>query len=726
MPLPNSNFYACFPLQESILDKLTGSPLTGGSITFFRDSARTVPKNVYQQVQMPDNSYEFVDIGNVVNLGGAGSPVDVNGVDFVPFLYPFENPPSNDNTGAIDLYYIEVESATSLLQFTREAWPPNVGTGTSPTDTFESSDNQISNSQFIEISFVPASTVFSVSGSNIKTNIAPNWDLITIGTGTVTVKQIAPVDTTIPSNPPFVLDINSTGITSLILRQTLLESPRLFANGFVSASFVAASQDSAEHVLLMKYVPSNGDQYTLLSATTTADNQFQEFINTTPINGTINTDPATTGFLNIDIVIPVTTNVRISSVQIVSVQNASSETPYLQQSADRQTDYLFHYYKPLLKAKRVPSFLVGWDFPLNPAQILASNVPVQSVGANKSFYVWDKTICFQTVNSGIAFARNNLTLGLECIPASNTSFAIIQYIPVNELTELFTGRQSIKLSAQCGSGTVNGTVSLYWTTDASVSTLPDSLVASILSGVPTVGGGGVHGNWNVVARNKLTNTPAFTLNTTLSEYDFIGFDTSATSAKTTANFAAIVICFDTVNAGNTVSIEYCTLNTGDIPTAPSPQTADQVLRECEREYEQTYPAGSKLNDPISNGSVIVSMINSQPITPGAITLHAKNFSYEWKTEKRVSSPILRFNTVAGTTLNAGNAGGVIFNGGTSIATTNISMTNAANFTRTLSSKNCIFNATNVAALVTSGSVSSNFPDAFLQFHLVIDARLGVV
>ena len=43
----------------------------------------------------------------------------------------------------------------------------------------------------------------------------------------------------------------------------------------------------------------------------------------------------------------------------------------MQNSVNRQNDYLFHYYNPLLQYKPIESFLIGWDFPVNPAQPLA-------------------------------------------------------------------------------------------------------------------------------------------------------------------------------------------------------------------------------------------------------------------------------------------------------------------------------------------------------------------
>jgi len=60
----------------------------------------------------------------------------------------------------------------------------------------------------------------------------------------------------------------------------------------------------------------------------------------------------------------------------------------------RQIDHLFHYYKPLLAYKPIPSALIGWDFPTNPAQFGVTG-STGAIGANKSAYAWDQTILFQ-------------------------------------------------------------------------------------------------------------------------------------------------------------------------------------------------------------------------------------------------------------------------------------------------------------------------------------------
>lgn len=355
MPFPSPNFVACFPLQEYFVDKDTGEPLSAGVVTFYEDNDRTVLKPIYQQVQAPDNTYSFVQLNNPLTLTIVGTFGDDNGNDIIPYLYPYAGLPTDAERGALDLYYITVYAAvppigTAALQFTREAWPPNIeDSGSTTTDTAIST-NEIANPQFVEVNFnATTGLTTNVSGTGTVTNIAPDWDVITNGTGSFTVNQIAVVDTAAISDPPYALQITSSSIDSpLILRQRITNSPRLLANANVASYFVASSQDSIQHTLTMNYVPSTGTSYQLATGFATSDAAYTPIFGVVPTTGTINTDPATTGYVEIQIVIPVGAVINLTSFQMLGVPNLQTEPSFLQLSTPRQIDNLYHYAYPIV------------------------------------------------------------------------------------------------------------------------------------------------------------------------------------------------------------------------------------------------------------------------------------------------------------------------------------------------------------------------------------------
>ncbi len=112
----NPLYIPLFTIEEVILDKDSGLPLSGGVVSFYRDSQRLSPKEIYKITgSSPD--YSFISMGAVLTLGISGTFVDDNGDPFVPYAYPY------DANGELDLYYVTVESEGGVPQFVREAVP---------------------------------------------------------------------------------------------------------------------------------------------------------------------------------------------------------------------------------------------------------------------------------------------------------------------------------------------------------------------------------------------------------------------------------------------------------------------------------------------------------------------------------------------------------------------------------------------------------------------------
>lgn len=748
MPIPSTNAVAMFPLQEVIFDKDDGELLSGGIVTFYRDVSRSVLKDVYQQSRLPDGTYQFTNIGSQLILSSIGSFIDDNGSNIIPFLFPYDaGTPDGGIVGNIDLYYITVDSSGLVRQFDIEAWPPNLVTNSNipPEDLADTSDNQLANPQFVEILFAPppgsSTYTFNVSGSNQYALIAPDWYIKTSGVGTVTVGRNSLTNQFV-TDAPYSLSIASTGITDLNLVQRIVNSPRLFANGYVGGYLVAASTQAV--AISMTYVPSDGisTPTPIFTDVTTTDNNYNAMsgvvaVDTAPFNA----DNAS-GYVDIVVNIAVNTaTVNISSLQLVSASSLSNIPGFSQLSTPRQIDHLFHYYKPYLEAKPIQSYLVGWDFPLNPAQFAVAGGPggaatnnMVGIGANKSAYMWDQTIAFQSVANAFQCGRESASGGFFFNALASSRFALVQYLPTAAAKELLTGEMSVKLKGVIDAGTLNGTVTLWWSTGAAPNINPglnDSLVASIAAnGVPTCGGGGVFGTWTQVPRGSLGNA-TFHLTTVRTAFDFSGFDSSATETPShTAVTFAIVIAFDTLSSVGppSVILEYCSLVKGHIPTHPGAQTYDEVLRECQYYYEKSY--NLNIQPGVAGANYAGSVYQYQKTVAGgaAFYIFPSSFGITYNTKKRVAANVSFYDPGTGT---ANQATLVRIAAGANAATTGIVTTQ---WTLASSGEATVnYHPNTGTALIAIGSA---LPAAYVAgvydvsgsivLHYTADARLGIV
>lgn len=583
MSVPDTNLIYCVPIQTYFVDKTTGAPLSAGVVTFYEDASRTTLKNIYQQSNTAP--YTFTVLNNPITLSGVGTFQDGSGNDINVYLYPYVGSPSDTTRGAEQLYYVTVYSSGGTLQETRSAWPPNVQANFGAASTINSS-NQITNSQFVEVLF-ETPTTFTVTGPNVSTEIAPGWFVLTSSTGaaTFTVSQTAVASgvSTNKTGAPYELTIASASLDSLAIYQRITGSPLLLAGGAVYGYAQIASVGGTQSVSLT-YEDSSGNDVALTGPLpTNPDNTF------TTIEGAATVPIAATGTAPtayVDFVITLVPNItfKITSVEMLSVANVSSKPGYFQQSVPEQTNGLYWYDKPNLEYKPIPSYLVGWDFALNPCQALGTSPAAVTQGiVNNSYYVADQTILFQSVDASFTMAQGQY--GFTFTASNTSSLALVQYIPQAIALELLTGRMSIALAAKTNQTLLNGTVNLYWT----ATNLPpiytptfSSIVSSIASGpVTTVAAG-----WNAVPRTL--GSASFTLASGgITPLTFSGFDATAVTTST-ATFMAIVISFDELTAANTLTMQYCSLNSGDIATRPAPQTIDQVLRECQYYYQKSF------------------------------------------------------------------------------------------------------------------------------------------
>lgn len=708
-------YIPAFTLETVFLDKDTGEPLSGGEAEFFRDSQRATQKPVYQ-ITGTEPNYTFTQLPNPMILSSIGTFEDSLGNPVVPYFLPY------DGTD-VDLYYVTVKSAGDVAQFTREAVPYVVPSSSSGSGAFDSG-NQIANPQFVEVLFSgngPA--IYNVSGSQV-TPIAPGWDLVTSGTGAVTVTRLDNLSTTAPSNPPYALQFVSSGLTGTYqLRQRLENSPRLAANEFVGAYFVGSATGSSAAVT-MRYVPSSGTAYALISASFPAGGPFVAAGPTnTAINGTINSTAATTGYVDIILEIQAGVTVALSSIQLIPLATSTELFAFEEETSQRQIDHLFHYYKPQLEYKPIQSYLVGWDFPLNPAQFLGDTIaasPTFNVGANKSAYAWDQTIIFQSANLGVSVAR---TSGgdLQLSAAADCQLALVQYLGRKEARALLSNPLSVNVLGKA-SASRNFTVSLWYTANT---TLPDlnspsynSIVLALdTNGYPSSQNNGVS-PWVEIPRGKQPQAKG-ALTTTQADIGFTGWDISTDAAIDTAEYFAIVVGTSALTTGDTVTFSSISLVPGQIPTRPAPKTLNESLADCEYYYEKTYNSG------VVPGAVTLNGVNAAPMNAipsgGNTLLCTSPFSLQWRTEKRVNQSNIVFYNEAGT---ANALVAILYYNGSAVSSTTPGI--SAWSLSSVGDKYASY-VPNSSSPTLATNAAVNLPSSgYIRFHNTIDARLGIV
>ncbi len=622
---------------------------------------------------------------------------------------------------------IDTPSQSDPLIYEVNNYVPNGGgSPTPPTTSGNTSENEVANPQFSAVNFVSPTTI-SVAGTY---EIAPGWFLELAGSGSVVINQVPLNNADInSSNAPYALRLTLTGWTAnqAFLRQRFQQNGMLWANKTVSTAitaWVAAGTAS----LSAELVDSNSTLLTTVLNAVSISTALQEYTDHGSLGTTTNPNVPPAAYIDYKLILPQNTDLFVSSIQLLVQDLADIDEPaFVQDSIDRQIDHLFHYYNPQLMYKPIPSYLVGWDFPLNPAQFGASGT-TGAIGANKSVYAWDQTILFSSVNSGLGFNRTggDTSLSFQVTPVSNTSWAMIQYLPQQSARELLYGFQAIAMRARVSTSTVSGTISLWYTKDANLPNINpgtnNSLVVSIASGFPTCGSGGSNGTWIQVTRD-LGNAP-FTLTTTMSEYKFNGYKPVASAESAAATYMAIVVCFDTTLTTQSVVFDYVSLMAGDIATRPAPLNPAEVLEQCQYYYEKNLDQNSYPG--IGSSGALVAQQQTSPPTGstalGVISSIARSFTIQYNTVKRSLSPNVTVYSINTRVIN--NVYMVIFNGGANIEATDASI---SNWTVTYkNSKSCSFIPNTAAALTSSSAVTGNQAEAYLACNYVIDARFGIV
>lgn len=717
-------------LDEYFVNKSDGTPNAFGQIFFWEDDNRTVPKNVYQLVNLsspptPPN-YAYVALPNPITLSAVGTPSDNSGNNIAIYYLPVD---AADNE---QLYFVQVFDQFGVLQEEREAWPNPINGGGNDGKNNDVT-NQLSNPQFADVLFNPALglTINYTGAATDRIKIAPDWDLVInhTGAGAVTITRTSIQGSlAYPGNPPYTLTITAgLNLAALQLVQRLPHNPDIFGraaggtNGYLSASILLAPASS----VTVAYQPNAQPVQNILVANNLTG-AYTQYNHTIQLDPAINPSTSDTGYVDIILDLPILGATTFSNVQIVCLDTNVTDVRYDQTTVNRENDFLFHYYNPLLQYKPVPSYLVGWDFPLNPAQTGAT-VVASAIGANASKYVWDQTIIFQSANSGVGVTRH-ANRGITLTAAATTQMALIQYLPQSVTRDILNDAIAANVAAFASVATV-ATVDLFYTTDVGLPNLGAgaSLVATLdANGAVAT----FNGTWTRVPRSSLGNaqfTIATSATNNFNDYGFSGWNLNGAAGASTATFFAIVVGTAQVTMGNTITFGSVSACRGYIPTRPAAQAPDEVFRECQYYYEQSYPPGVPVGTVSGGDFTSGNKYTIQSI----ITDSARTYSFILELmQTKVRTPLVTFysninaNTAGVLTFQAEKDGAIAVRTGGALAT-NPSDISALGWGAAESVDRIFYFAHDTTTVqLTLAAVTGN--EAFLIFHYTADARLGLV
>ncbi len=711
-------------LEQYFVDKDSGFPLANGTLTFYRDVARNVPKEVFQLSGSPPN-YTYTSMGSQITLSSVGTVQNSGGDNEVIYYFPY------DANGDLDLYYVVCRNENSVEQFTREAWP-NITASSDPTQDPFPVQNQLSNPQFTQVFINEGiSTTYSVTAAvNEEFLFAPNWTFVISGTGTVTVQRIAIAgNDNVITSPPYVIDVDvSSGITSCLLRQRLSTNSGLWASTdnqsiYLGGTLVARNENTGTSGVQMYYEESSGGSPVLILDASFTNADYSEVLGGTdlPIPLSTNTDTGTDGFVDIYLSFIPSSHIRISSVQVIPTASQASANlaGYDTNSSNRETALLGDYYIPRLKTRPAGNILTGWDFLLNPAQ-LGEN---QSIN-NTSGYIWDQTIA---QGSAASVGRNPVTGGFTInTSGANGSLMMVQYLSGAEARKVLGTPLSVNVSAfQVSGDPVTLRVYMYTAGNAgSFPTLPTMLGTVASNGQFTL----TAANWSVIPRGGLpvaqAEIPFIVSNTDLNDdldIQFSGWEIVDPIQIGVANKFAIVVTLAWPDASTLITIDSISVCCSEIPSRPELESFDEVLRQCQYYYEKSTNQGIVP----SSGSLSGPLLAQQYPTRLAVldyTVLPRSFSIQYNIPKRIAvSPTLY--SISGA---VNNVLVLAFEAGTTVINTDVLASNWA--IADIGQRGCNVLAVDrsVPIAFTNATFVRDNAEAFLLYHYIADARLGVV
>jgi hypothetical protein len=239
--------------------------------------------------------------------------------------------------------------------------------------------------------------------------------------------------------------------------------------------------------------------------------------------------------------------------------------------------------------------------------------------------------------------------------------------------------------------------------------------------------------WSLVPQTKGFNNSGIVGFNALSDIQFSSFNGASNYGMAVTDNFAIVVTFAVPTTGTQVVINSISCVPGDIATPPAPQTASEVLRECQYYYEKSYALNVVPATPTTIGSV-AAFQNSELTTPmdGAATLYQDVINLQFKQVKRIRTASIIIYSVNGV-LNDVTLNLTGFDSGGAPKVNAADVVFATYWTVAGQSDSSVY-YTPVTALLgaTLVTISPNATQHFIgttawaAFQYVIDARLGIV
>lgn len=610
-----------------------------------------------------------------------------------------------------------------------------------PGGTNTNGDNQITNPEFVEVFFNPdpISHLATFINQNLI-NIAPGWDIVLQGSGTVTVQRI-PISgaDNIPNNPAYVLQITTTGSwTSAILRQRFYNNGALFrgtttAPSAIAGTFVAKRNSLSDFMSGLFYEDSAGNEFTIISNIIT--DSYEQFTGAVQFPSNMNNSQTSdVAYVDIYMVLPLSGSVNVSAFQIVE-QAIPEEIDYFQDSPARQIDHTFHVYKDSIILQPKENLLTGWTFGQNPWQFTTTtpttptvaSVPVQCA------YTADQTIVYQQTGAskvliGQAAVGYNNALSITAI-ANDSQFATIQYIDAETMAPYWGHKVSLLFKGRVTDTTNTPPrfkVCLIWST-----TLPPSMTGvgptyPILSWSGPAQPVFQTPQWNVI---NPKNDPTYQLSATLEDYSFDQFQLPAATTSTMV-LGIVIYTLDGMDmtAPSPALFDSVTLVRNDFAIDSNVLTFNETLARCQYYYETSKNLGYLPNVASTppDGALIKNLIVPSLFTSGtSVAIYAQSFGFNFNTVKRADPLVTLYRDVGSVTSNTVT----LYQNATNlspISPTNLVISGFWNVTNS-GQKGVQYTVPNAGSGQVLASIpcsSGHLTEAYIAFHFTADSRIG--
>ncbi len=357
------------------------------------------------------------------------------------------------------VYRIEIRhgpNQTDPLIYEINNFVPCCGSNDTQQNDLLSGENQITNPQFQDVSFVTPYTYTQSSPGDYTIEVAPGWFLDLTGQGTTILSQIELSGTDdVPGNPPYALRLNNSGWSTAILRQRFNQNGAIFASGAIAMDATVRALDTTKD-LIFTYNPSfPGTPIEIFSGTAQVG-IFSVLKGAINLPASSNNNTGDNAYVDIEIEIEPTGTLDITNIQVlgqsVPLPNdfVLDDTPlFKEQTIERQFDQQFHYYAPSILILPKKSLAVGWNFRNNPWQF---NPGTAMTISTTPLYTADQTIVVTSAANSIEVSRAAVPYGMFEIAArsgvAQGSIAVFQYIDAASFLPYWGYRFSVLVRAR--------------------------------------------------------------------------------------------------------------------------------------------------------------------------------------------------------------------------------------------------------------------------------------